>query len=46
MKLKLLSPIALTMMMLAPNAQAVDVNMLYIGDTKAYNEVLEGAAKS
>jgi len=46
MKLKLIGALALTTSMLMSGAQAVDVNMLYIGDTKAYNEILEGAAKS
>ena len=46
MKLKSISAIALSTIMAASSAQAVDVNMLYIGDTKAYNEILEGAAKS
>ena len=45
MKVELFSALALTTMLLASSAQAVDVNMLYIGDTKAYNEILEGAAK-
>lgn len=46
MKLKSIGAVALSTILLASSAQAVDVKMLFIGDTKAYNEILEGAAKS
>ena len=43
---KTLGAAALGLMLAATPAVAVDVTMLYIGDTKAFNEILEGAAKN
>ncbi len=43
---KTLGAAALGLMLAATPAVAVDVTMLYIGDTKAFNEILEGAAKT